>query len=278
MFVYITVLDATAEFEPQDLLDKKTKQPLLLARPLPDQYCQFHIDSDLDKMYTGHLPWFGVHRVEELGSYQVKVQIELDLFTAQGNTLEWVFIKDVLVVKTGQPIYAFWLILKSSIFYSSQEDLIPLQCRLQQTALPEAQSNVVMETLETADPWDLWDPHQKEPPHNPVSMSTGSMSPSRNHHAIWNHIFSQAPNILVLGDKDTEAPLTPQAIEGDRRNTYQLDNTHLWNRATLPTTARVFTGDEYMSPPPTPPCLLPSPPSLLSPPLPVASSSAASML
>uniref|UniRef100_A0A0W0GBE4 Uncharacterized protein n=1 Tax=Moniliophthora roreri TaxID=221103 RepID=A0A0W0GBE4_MONRR len=106
-------------------------------------------------------------------------------------------------------------------------------------------------------------------------MSTGSMSPLRNHHAIRNHIFSQAPNISVLGDEDTEAPLTPRAMEGDYGNTFRLNNTHLWNRATLPTTAWVFTGDEYMSPPPTPPRLSPSPPS---PPLPLASSSTASML
>ncbi|ESK85178.1 hypothetical protein Moror_17168 [Moniliophthora roreri MCA 2997] len=282
VLVYITVLDATAEFEPQDLLDKKTKQPLLLARLLPDQYRQFRTDPDLDKMYTGHAPWFGVCvRITAGNRKGLTGVIELDLFTAQSNNLEWVFIKNVLVVKTGQPIYAFWPVPKSSIFYPSQEDLVPLQHRLQQTALPEAQSNVVVETLETVDPWDPWDPCQKEPPHNPMFMSTGSMSPPRNHHAIQNHIFSQAPNILVLGDENTEAPLTPRAMEGDHGNTFRLNNTHLWNRATLPTTAQVFMGDKYVSPPPTPPRLspsLPSLPSLPSPPLPLASSSAASML
>uniref|UniRef100_A0A0W0FCX2 Chromatin elongation factor spt5 n=1 Tax=Moniliophthora roreri TaxID=221103 RepID=A0A0W0FCX2_MONRR len=53
VFVYIAVLDATTEFEPQDLLDEKTRKTLLLARPLPDQYRQFHVDPELDKMYTG---------------------------------------------------------------------------------------------------------------------------------------------------------------------------------------------------------------------------------
>ncbi|EEB88868.1 hypothetical protein MPER_13108 [Moniliophthora perniciosa FA553] len=279
VFVYIPVLDATTEFEPQDLLDKK---------PLPDQYRQFRIDPDLDKMYTGRPPWFGVRvritaghrkgltgvvrdtqRVEDSGSCRVKVQIELDLFTAQGNNLEWVFIKDVLVLKTGQPIYAFWPVPKSSIFYPSQEDLVPLQRRLQQTVRPEVQSNVATVENEMLDPWDPWDPRQTVPLPDSVSSSTGSTATFGEPHTLRNRIFSQAnPSLL---DEDAEVPLSPRTIEDNHGNTFPHDNTHLWNRVTLPTAARVFTGDEYVSPPPTPPRLSPPPPS---PPLPVASSAA----
>ncbi|ESK82000.1 hypothetical protein Moror_8425 [Moniliophthora roreri MCA 2997] len=57
----------------------------------------------------------------------------------------------------------------------------------------------------------------------------------------------------------------------DYEYTLQLDDTNLWDRALLSTTARVFTGDEYASPPLTPLRLSPSLPS--PPPLPVPTAS-----
>ncbi|EEB88870.1 hypothetical protein MPER_13106, partial [Moniliophthora perniciosa FA553] len=265
VFVYMITLDATAEFEPQDLLDGKTKHPLLTAWPLPERYRQFCIDPELHRMYTGRGPWFGVHRVEVSRLHRIKVQVELDLFTIQSDKLEWVFIKDVLVVKTEQPLYVFWPVPKSSLFYPSQEDLVPLTRRLQHTVFPQTkikQAAAELQQEQPVDPWDPWDPRQPSPP-IPVSEL-----PDTDLSQIYG-------SPAVSCDEQHDAPPTPQAMEDDE-NTFRLDEIDLWDRISLSTNARVFTGDEYAPPPPTPPCRSPSPEPL--PPPVLASSSSSSTL
>ncbi|KAK7017533.1 hypothetical protein VNI00_018585 [Paramarasmius palmivorus] len=141
--VYLFRFDSSTEFEPVHLLDERTRQPLLVARPLPEYYRQYRIDPELDKMYTGRPPWFGVrvsiikghHKgtvavVKDVNSQcsptrRIKLQVELQRAGEVVNRLEWVSLKDVLEERTKKPLYLYWPVLKSSIFAPLPHDLVP---------------------------------------------------------------------------------------------------------------------------------------------------------
>ncbi|KAK7024543.1 hypothetical protein VNI00_016218 [Paramarasmius palmivorus] len=170
--VYLFRFDSSTEFEPIHLLDERTRGPLLVAHPLPEYYCQYRIHPEMDNVYTGRPPWFGVritiiqgnHKgavaiVKDVNSQctptrRIKLQVELQRVGEVANKLESVFLKDVLEEKTKKPLYVYWPVLKSSIFAPSQHDLVPeclwndktkqkkmyRQCRGSNTEIVEAPS------------------------------------------------------------------------------------------------------------------------------------------
>ncbi|KAK7032632.1 hypothetical protein VNI00_012897 [Paramarasmius palmivorus] len=141
--VYLFRFDSSTEFELRHLLDQRTRQPLLLAHPLPEYYHQYRIDPELDKMYTGRPPWFGV-RVSIIGGHHkgtvaivkdvnsqsspmrhIKLRVELQQASEVVNRLEWVSLKHVLEERTKKPLYLYWPVLTSSIFAPLPHDLVP---------------------------------------------------------------------------------------------------------------------------------------------------------